>query len=252
MPSRAAKTSPALVAGLLAGLVWGAGAAAPARASDPKDGGRVPDPALTLDAAGDGATVRLTELGEGPYVVAPIFTRCRGVCTVVAKRLKSAWGERGEIGRRRAGGPGGASAQIVLVSFDPEDTPEDMARFRETFDLPASWRLATVGREEGLRFFSALGFEWRTLARRQFDHSGKVFVITDDLRIASVLGPDQLTTERLGAEVEAAKSGGSLARRLGTHWIGFFGVGIVLLGLVLAVTWDRVRSRSNQPPTSHV
>jgi cytochrome oxidase Cu insertion factor (SCO1/SenC/PrrC family) len=183
----------------------------------------------------------MTELGEGPYVVAPIFTRCQGVCTVVAKRLKSAWGEAGEIARRRE--PGETAAQIVLVSFDPEDTPEDMARFRETFDLPASWRLATVGREEGLRFFSALGFEWRTLARRQFDHSGKVFVITGGLRIASVLGPDQLTTERLGAEVEAAKSGGSLARRLGTHWVGFFGVGIVLLGLVVAVTWDRMRSR---------
>jgi dolichyl-phosphate-mannose--protein O-mannosyl transferase len=57
------------------------------------------------------------------------------------------------------------------------------------------------------------------------------------------LGPDQLTAERLGAEVAGATSGASLARRVGTHWVGFFGVGVVLLTLVVAVAWDRVRSR---------
>jgi hypothetical protein len=103
--------------------------------------------------------------------------------------------------------------------------------------------MATVEREEGLRFFASLGFRWRTLARRQFDHSGKIFVITDELRIASVLGPEQLTPERLGAEVMAARTGASLARRIGTHWLGFFGVGAILLTLLVAVTWDRIRSR---------
>jgi cytochrome oxidase Cu insertion factor (SCO1/SenC/PrrC family) len=196
--------------------------------------GAVSDPALMLDTAGAGATVRLTELGEGPYLVVPIFTRCRAVCTLLAKSLKSSWG---------ADGPGDASAQIVLVSFDPEDTQADMAHFRELFDLPPTWRLATLEREEGLRFFSELGFQWRTLSKRQFDHSGKVFVLTDDLRIASILGPEQLTAERMGAEVVAAATGASLARRVGTHWIGFFGVGAILLLLVVAVTWDRMRSR---------
>jgi len=215
---------------LTAALVWSSAAALPARA----DAEPIPDAALMLDTTEEGATVRLTELGEGPYVVVPIFTRCRAVCSLVAQALKSAWGENG---------PDGASARIVLVSFDPEDTQADMAHFRELFQLPRSWYLATVEREEGLRLFSSLGFRWRTLTARQFDHSGKIFVLNGELRIASVLGPDQLTPERLEAEVVAATTGASVARRIGTHWLGFFGVGVILLTLMVAVMWDRMRSR---------
>lgn len=227
------RCSPAMARGTI-GLVialWGLPAWA---------GGRVPDPALRLDTAAPGAAVPLTELGGGPYIVAPIFTSCRAVCSREAQALHAAWGESGLEG---------ASARVVLISFDPEDTQEDMAHFRELFDLPRSWYLATVEREEGLRFFSRLGFRWRTLSGRQFDHAGKVFVLTEDLRIAAVLGPDQLTSERLEAEVTAARSGASLARRIGTHWMGFFGVGVILLTLVVAVTWDRMRSRRREMAT---
>jgi cytochrome oxidase Cu insertion factor (SCO1/SenC/PrrC family) len=222
-----------LTLGLLVPLAWSCWAGTPARAGDLTDPESIHDPTLMLDSAPEGATVKLTDLGEGPYVVAPIFTRCRAVCNVLAKALKSAW-ENSE--------PEGIAARVVLVSFDPEDTREDMAHFRALFELPPSWHLATVEREEGLRFFSELGFQWRTLAKRQYDHSGKIFVLTDGLRIASVLGPDQLTAQRLGAEVTAAKTGASLARRIGTHWVGFFGVGVILLGLVVVVTWDKMRS----------
>lgn len=211
-------------------LAFAVATASPARDED----STVPDPALMLDTAANGETVLLTEIGPGPYVLVPIFTRCRAVCSLVAQALQSAWGENG---------PDGVSARIVLVSFDPEDTQADMAHFRELFRLPRSWQLATVEREEGLRLFSSLGFRWRTLTARQFDHSGKIFVLTEDLQIASVLGPEQLTAERLAAEVVAAGSGASLARRIGTHWLGFFGVGVILLTLVVAVTWDRIRSR---------
>jgi cytochrome oxidase Cu insertion factor (SCO1/SenC/PrrC family) len=219
---------------LLALIAPGPGAAVPVHAADPAKPERATDPALLLDTAMPGDALPLTDLGEGPYVVVPIFTRCRAVCSTVAKTLKSAWGKDG---------PGGDAAPVVMVSFDPEDSQSDMARFRELFDLPPSWHLATVEREEGLRFFSSLGFQWRTLARRQFDHSGKIFVLTDDLRIASVLGPDQLTSERLEAELAAATSGASLTRLVGTHWIGFFGVGAILLTLAVAVIWERLRYR---------
>ena len=238
-PLRAAV--PCLVLALLPWFTVMAEEAESTWSSDLLEEDRLPDPGLMLDTAEEGAAVSLTGLGEGPYVVVPIFTRCRAVCSLVAKSLKSAWGESG---------PEDVSARIVLVSFDPEDTQADMAHFRDLFDLPSSWSMATMEREEGLRFFASLGFRWRTLARRQFDHSGKVFVLTDELRIASVLGPDQLTPGRLRAEVTAARSGASLARRIGTHWVGFFAVGVVLSLLVAAVTWDKLRAdriRRRQP-----
>lgn len=223
-----------LALGLLAQLTSGLGGADRVRADDRLDPERVPDPALLLDTAEGDVTVRLTELGQGPYVVVPVFTHCRAVCSRVARALKSAW---------EGVGPEGIPAEVVLVSFDPEDTRADMAHFRDVFGLPRSWHLATVEREEGLRFFSQLGFQWRTLAKRQFDHSGKIFVLTEGLRIASILGPERLTAERLRADVAAAATGASLARRVGTHWVGFFGVGVILLTLTVAVTWDRIRSR---------
>jgi cytochrome oxidase Cu insertion factor (SCO1/SenC/PrrC family) len=184
------------------------------------------------------APVQLTGLGPGPYVVVPVFTHCRAVCSVEAKALASAWSRLG---------PEASGASVVLVSFDPADTPADMAHFRELFRLPASWHLAVLEREEGLRFFASLGFTWRTLGGRQFEHAGRVFVLTRALGIAAVLGPEQLTPDRLAAEIEAARSGPSLARRIGTHWIGFFGVGSLALLVVVLVTWEKLRAGAPRP-----
>jgi hypothetical protein len=193
----------------------------------------VPDAPLLLDPPEGRAVVRVSELGDRPLLLVPIFTRCRGVCGLMVERLGKAWGEAG---------PEGVQARVLLVSFDPEDTREDLRRFRALHRIPASWKLAVLEREEGLRFFGSLGFRWMSLEGRQFDHAGKLFVLTQARRIAAVLGPEQLTSERLRTEVEAAVHGPSLAHRIGTHWIGFFGVGLVLLGLVASVCWDRLRT----------
>ena len=63
-----------MTVGLVAAL-WASGAAQPVCAGDGPDAEGVPDVPLMLDTAGEGVAVPLTELGEGPYVVAPIFTR---------------------------------------------------------------------------------------------------------------------------------------------------------------------------------
>lgn len=193
---------------------------------------RVPDVALLLDRAEAGRAPRLSELGPGPLLVLPVFTHCRSTCGLMVRRLQAAWGESG---------PAEARARVLVVSFDPQDTPGDLARFRTLYGLPAAWELAALEREEGLRFFTSLGFQWLTLQNRQFDHAGKLFVLTGDGRRSAVLGADQLTGERLAAELDAAAHGPSLARQIGTHWIGFFGVGIVLLGLTAALSWDHLR-----------
>ena len=190
------------------------------------------DPGLYLDT--EAGPVRLSELGPGPYIVAPIFASCRTVCMTEARSLAAAWG---------ASGPPDSPATVLLVSFDPEDEASDLAHFREMFDLPAAWHLARLEREEGLRFFEYLGFRWRTVSERRFDHAGKVFVLNPSLEVTATLGPDQLTAKRLSAEVRAASDGASIVRRLGTHWIGFFGVGSVLLLLLSLVAWERTRTR---------
>lgn len=195
--------------------------------------GPVPDVPLLLDSTQHRTMTRLSDLGDGPILLMPIFTRCRAVCSLMAERLQTAWAVTD---------PEGLRAKVLLVSFDPQDTLEDLRRFRTLHRVPAAWKLAALEREEGLRFFASLGFRWMSLERRQFDHDGKLFILTHAGEVSAILGPEQLTTERLRAEVDAAIHGPSLARRLGTHWIGFFGVGMVLLGLVVSVYWDRLRT----------
>jgi cytochrome oxidase Cu insertion factor (SCO1/SenC/PrrC family) len=209
-----------------------------ALASGPDSYERVYDAALLLATAGGSEAARLSELGERPLLILPVFTRCRTTCGLMVTRLRSAWGDVG---------PAGSRAQVLIVSFDSEDTREDLLSFREMYRLPGAWKLATLARDEGTRFFSSLAFQWLTLDDRQFDHAGKLYVLTGSRRIAAVLGPDQLTAERLGAEVDAALQGPSLARRIGSHWIGLFGVGIVISGLLAAVAWDRLRSGHARP-----
>lgn len=178
----------------------------------------------------------LLQQGPGPYIVVPVFASCRTVCSTESRALAAAWNQLDTRDR----------VPVVLVSFDPADGPADMAHFRELFHLPAVWHLAVLEREEGLRFFASLGFRWRTVADRQFEHEGKVFVLTSTLKIAAVLGPDQLTPGRLAAEIEAARSGPSLVRRIGTHWVGFFGVSSLVILVIVLVAWDKLRSEQRR------
>jgi cytochrome oxidase Cu insertion factor (SCO1/SenC/PrrC family) len=221
----------AAVCGLL-GSAWAAGA------RDLPE--RVYDATLVLRSTEGGGGRRLSELGNGVCLLLPVYTRCRSTCELMATRLMAAWGDSG---------PADAPARVLLVSFDAQDTPEDLRHFSEIFRLPATWTLAVPAPNEGARLFASLGFQWLTLGGRQFDHAGKLFVLTPNWRVAAVLGPDQLSRDRLKAEVEAALHGPTLLRKIGSHWIGFFGVGLVLLLLVSALALDRLRSRPGASTT---
>lgn len=72
----------------------------------------------------DGAPARL-RAGEGPSLLLPVFTRCFGTCPITTEALKDA---RPDV-------------QVVVLSFDPADTPKDLKNYRAVHRLPASWRV---------------------------------------------------------------------------------------------------------------
>jgi hypothetical protein len=111
---------------------------------------------------------RPQELPEGPAptLLLPLFTRCGGTCPLTALSLKQAI----------------AGAQppfrVVLLSFDGDDTAEDLRAFREHMDLPAEWLLVrSAGASELRAFLDQLDFHFMK-TEGGFDHPNQSFVFS--------------------------------------------------------------------------
>jgi cytochrome oxidase Cu insertion factor (SCO1/SenC/PrrC family) len=101
-----------------------------------------------------------------PALLLPIFTRCSGSCPVTAVLLKEAL----------------ASAhthfRVVVISFDAQDTAEDMKSFRQRLGLPSTWLLVRSADDAASRtFLDDLDFHLR-ISERGFDHPNETFVLS--------------------------------------------------------------------------
>lgn len=96
-----------------------------------------------------------------PSILALIFTRCTGVCNPLILELQ-------ENLKRN---PAQRDHQVIVVSFDPRDTSEDMYRYAQRFDLADDplWTFATT--DSIIPLLSSLSFDpsWDP-QRQQYDH----------------------------------------------------------------------------------
>jgi hypothetical protein len=104
--------------------------------------------------------------GSAPTLLVPLFTRCGGTCPLTALSLKQAI----------------AGAQppfrVVLLSFDGDDTAEDLRDFRERMELPAEWLLVrAAGASEPRAFLDQLDFHFMK-TESGFDHPNQSFVFS--------------------------------------------------------------------------
>ena len=101
---------------------------------------------------------------EKPVLLTLVFTRCAGICSPFLMSLKSAVDA--------IGGAGGDYRMLVL-SFDPRDTPADMAALAGHIGVSGNgdWIFGTSTAAEIERVAKATGFwfQWDT-ERGQFDH----------------------------------------------------------------------------------
>jgi cytochrome oxidase Cu insertion factor (SCO1/SenC/PrrC family) len=97
-----------------------------------------------------------------PTLLLPVFTKCSGSCPVSVMSLKKSMPLR---------------FRVVLLSFDPEDTPADLAGFRERLELPREWRLAQLPPLQTREFLDSLGFHFMK-SERGFDHPNQTFVFS--------------------------------------------------------------------------
>lgn len=113
----------------------------------------------------DGATVTDASLRGAPFVVFFGFTRCGTVCPLTMTRI---------VRLRRALGPQGEALKVLFVSVDPEDTPEDVARFVASFPLPGLG--LTGSAEERARMMDAYRV-FATGRGQALSHTGTVFLV---------------------------------------------------------------------------
>ncbi|MBI2827658.1 MAG: SCO family protein [Acidobacteria bacterium] len=143
---------------------------------------------LPLDAAfsdDDGRSVTLGQLfGRKPVLLAFVYYQCPMLCTQVMNGVSSAL----KVMPFRAG----QDFDVVLVSFDPRDTPAIAAekkrahlKYWSAERDAAAWHLLTGGAASIRRVTSAAGFTYQWDQRTgQFAHVSGILVVTPEGRLS--------------------------------------------------------------------
>ena len=149
----------------------------------------VPDIQLTT-STGQQVTLSATSGGR-PMLLSFVFTRCAGVCSPFMRSWRSA--------ERSVGRPRPAAYSRLVLSFDPRDTPADMASLANHLDVESGedWTFAIAAPAEVRRLAESTGFwyEWdRDL--NHFDHPAMIVGIRKG-RLVRLLVGGSVTSARL-------------------------------------------------------
>src|SRR6478672_726481 len=75
-------------------------------------------------------THNLSQFSGYPLIVLPIYTRCRSACVQNVAQLKKALADSSADLRQ---------FRVLLFSFDANDTPATLAKYRERESIPLNW-----------------------------------------------------------------------------------------------------------------
>ncbi|MDP2339005.1 MAG: hypothetical protein Q8N05_21635 [Bacteroidota bacterium] len=130
---------------------------------------KVCDASITINK---GVNLTLSQLyNEKPVLLALIFTRCSGICNPFLLQLKENLQFKISAGE----------FTVLVLSFDPRDTREDMELLSERLGLENNeqWLFATTGDIEKLN--QSVGFNpvWDS-TRSQYDHDALLVGINKD------------------------------------------------------------------------
>lgn len=196
-------------------------------------GQRVPAVTLIDDS---GRTRSLDEFRGQPVIVAPLYTRCMLACPLIASGLKRAAAESKTLP---------STYRVIVFSFDARDTPADLRRFREKYQFPISWTVATASPADVRRLTDALGYRFAE-APGGFTHPNAIAALTPDLVTARFLHGTAYPAADFDAALSVARGGIDWVGRFGPVAIAFLLFAATLAGgyLVLLVT------RRKSPPNA--
>lgn len=141
-----------------------------------------------------GRVAQLSEFWAArPMLLVFVFSRCAGICSPLLQSLRKTSASVGGVGD---------AYQIVVLSFDPRDTPEQLLkRFEASSDMPArpGWYYGTVAPKHLRQLMDATGFWYTPIANTdQYDHPGMIVAVRQG-RIVRVHGGGSVSPAQLRA-----------------------------------------------------
>jgi len=194
--------------------------------------------AIFTDA--EGRELSVHSLAGRPVVVSPIFTRCGYTCPMITASLRQAVAQVGVPGE---------DFEVLSLSFDVEDEPDDLARFRRRMDLPAAWKLARAESEVLLPFLDSLDFRFISNADGNFTHPNLVVVLSPELRVAKYLYGTAFEPEELRKALALARGEASRLHALAPYLFAVGVLGALVAAFAVALLVGRVRARASQAPS---
>jgi protein SCO1/2 len=143
----------------------------------------VPLDLVFRDEANQAVPLR-TYFGEKPVVLALVYYKCPNLCSLTLTEMVRAL--------HRLSFEPGRDYQVVVVSFDPSETPqlaaEKKSNYGKVFGRPSfnsGWHFLTGTQDSISRLASAVGFQYRwDEPTHQFVHAGGIMVATPDGKLS--------------------------------------------------------------------
>jgi protein SCO1 len=157
-----------------------------------------PLPNILLTTAAGVRTDVASVAGGRPLLLALVFTRCAGVCSPFLFSWRAADGWL----------PARSAVTRLVLSFDPRDTPADMAEFASHVGAAGDrgWTFGVAAPEDVRRLADAVGFwyDWDE-SRQQFDHPAMLAAVRRGRVVRLLVGAtvssarlDEITREASG------------------------------------------------------
>jgi protein SCO1/2 len=226
-----------LAAALIATL---AGAGAGAQTALPPDESRtLGEPvADAVFVAADGSPFAIRSLAGKPVVVSPIFTRCQHTCPTITSNLKRTVAQVGVAGE---------DFEVLSVSFDVADTPDDLARFHQRMHLPEAWKLVRADAEALLPFLDSLDFRFISDPNGGFTHPNLVVVLSPELIVTKYLYGKVFEAEDLRAALALARGEDTLLQAISPYLFVVGVLGALVAAFVVALLIGRARGKASKP-----
>ncbi len=165
----------------------------------------VPLDLMFNDENGQAVPLR-TYFGERPVVLELVYFKCPSLCPMSLRETV--------MSLRRVPMQAGIDYDVVVVSFDPADTPaaarEKKAEYAKMFGRAGfdnAWHFLTGSQESITKLASAVGFGYRwDESTKQFIHAGGIMVATPEGRMSRYFyGVDYAPADLRMSLVEASK-----------------------------------------------
>ncbi len=205
-------------------------------------GKRVPGDAVFRDESG--APFQLVQLRTDGmrFLLAPLFTSCKHTCAAIAAGVKSAL----------QGVPEADRPQVVLLSFDPDDTAVGAAEFRKSQDLPKDWRILLGNSQNIALVLDVLDFHPIRSGEAGFLHPNAVFALDSTLQVRGIWSGTKPSSDWLKTVWEQSSLWGLMDWPMMDALLLVAGViGLVGGALILGHGWSLSRERKlNSHPES--